>query len=417
MNTVFFDLLDTCVVIYLDDLLIFSKTIAEHKAALDAVFSRLAAHKLYLRPDKCALLLKQVEFLGHVLDTSGVHMQRNKVDAITEWPYPSNVTELQQFLGLCNYYRRFIKSYAKIAAPLTELLRSSTGSFEFGETQRAAFAKLKSVLASAPVLCLFDPSLSSRVLADTSGLATGAVLEQQHPSGWHPVEFYSKRLSSTEANYSATERELLGCMLALARWRPYLIGQTFTLVTDHHPLVYLQTQPKLSRRQARWLDELSQYEVSFVHTPGKQHVAADALSRIPDSSTCAALIGVGDNTMLRRGVVDAQSSSSDEQFAATRALAEQSSGGFSIRNGLVVKLVSDQFVPVIPGDAQELQEAILRELHASALGGHLGRRKLDELVKKRFFWPSISRDVRKFCSECDVCQRSKVVTLAPIGLL
>ena len=372
MNTVFFDLLDTCVVIYLDDVVILSKTIVEHKAALDAVFSHLAAHKLYLCPDKCALLLKQVEFFGHVLDASGVHMQRNKVDAITEWPYPSNVTQLQQFLGLCNYYCRFIKSYAKIAAPLTELQHSLTGSFELGETQRTAFAKLKFVLASIPLLCLFDPSLPSHVLADTSGLATGAVLEQQHPSGWHPVEFYSKCLSSTEANYSATERELLGCMLALARWHPCLIGQTFTLVTDHHPLVYLQTQPKLSCCQAHWLDELSQYEVCFVHTPGKQHIAADALSCIPDSSTCAALIGVGDNTILQWGVVDVQSSGFDEQFAETRALAEQSSGGFSIRNGLVVKLVSDQFVPVIPGDAQELREAILRKLHASALGGHLG---------------------------------------------
>ena len=177
MNQVFFDLLDDCVVVYLDDILIFSRDEVSHRKALHAVFERLAQHKLYLRPEKCALFLSSVEFLGHVIDAEGVHVQQAKIDAIQSWPEPSALVELQQFLGLCNYYRKFIKGYAKVAAPLTELLRHATARFEFNADARSAFGALKAALCSAPVLRLFDPSLQSRVLSDASDLACGAILE------------------------------------------------------------------------------------------------------------------------------------------------------------------------------------------------------------------------------------------------
>ena len=215
MNQVFFDMLDRNVIVYLDDILIFTKTEQEHREVLAEVFKRMAHYSLFVKETKCALFLSQVEFLGHIVTAEGISVQPGKVDAVRDWPQPKTVTELQQFLGLCNYYRRFIVGYAKVAAPLTDLLRGKSPSIQFGQAQLTAFQDLKARLLSAPVLKVYDPELPIRVQSDASKIAVGAILEQLHDNKWHPVEFYSKRLSETEAQYCATEREMLGCILAL----------------------------------------------------------------------------------------------------------------------------------------------------------------------------------------------------------
>ena len=244
MNHVFFDLLDECVIVYLDDILIFSKTKEQHLDALNKVFSHLFQFKLALKESKCALFLKSVAFLGYNISADGVRVQQGKIAAVRDWPQPKNLTELQQFLGLCNYYRRFIRSYATIAAPLTNVLREHKA-FQFGAAQVEAFKALKHALTEAPVLSIFDPTLPRRVLADTSGFASGAILEQLVDGAWHPVKYFSKRLSEVESRWSATEREMLGCILALEKWRPYLVGQPFDIVTDHASLQFLPRSQSL----------------------------------------------------------------------------------------------------------------------------------------------------------------------------
>ena len=177
MNQVFFDILDKNVIVYLDDILIFTKTEEEHRQILAEVFRRLAHYSLYVKEKKCALFLRQVEFLGHIVTAEGIRVQSGKIDAVKEWPQPRTVTELQQFLGLCNYYRRFIKGYATVAAPLTDLLRGKPSSIEFNTAQVEAFQDLKSRLIQAPVLKVYDPDLPIRVQSDASKLGVGAILE------------------------------------------------------------------------------------------------------------------------------------------------------------------------------------------------------------------------------------------------
>ena len=177
MNQVFFDILDKNVIVYLDDILIFTKTEEEHRQILAEVFRHLAHYSLYVKEKKCALFLSQVEFLGHIVTAEGIRVQSGKIDAVKEWPQPRTVTELQQFLGLCNYYRRFIKGYATVAAPLTDLLRGKPSSIEFNTAQVEAFQDLKSRLIQAPVLKVYDPDLPIRVQSDASKLGVGAILE------------------------------------------------------------------------------------------------------------------------------------------------------------------------------------------------------------------------------------------------
>ena len=158
MNQVLFDLLDSCVVVYLDYILVFSRTKEDHEWDLNAVFKRLWKAQLYVKESKCALYLKKVEFLGHVVSADGVSVQISKIDAVRDWPAPISITELQCFLGLANYYRRLVKGFAKVAAPLTDILRGKK-SFRFGAEQHAAFDALKLALTSAPVLKVYDPEL------------------------------------------------------------------------------------------------------------------------------------------------------------------------------------------------------------------------------------------------------------------
>ena len=178
MNQVFFDMLDKNVIVYLDDILIFTKTEAEHKSILNEVFRRLAHYSLFVKESKCALFLHQVEFLGHVVTSEGISVQPGKIDAVRNWPQPKTVTELQQFLGLCNYYWRFILGYATVAAPLTNLLKGKPSSLQFSSIEIKAFQDLKDRLTTAPVLKVYDPALPIRVQSDASKLAVGAILEQ-----------------------------------------------------------------------------------------------------------------------------------------------------------------------------------------------------------------------------------------------
>ena len=217
MNNVFFDLLDHGLLIYLDDILIYSKTQEEHKTLLQKVFKLLQQNQLYIKESKCSLFLESVEFLGHVISAEGVSVEQGKTDAIKQWPVPTCLNEIQQFLGLANYYRKFIFKFSEIAQPLTQLTRKNVP-FTWCEAQKVAFERLKQLLTTAPVLKVFDFSLPTRIICDASSFAVGAVLEQQHGEHWYPVEYLSKKLNSAELNYSATDREFVAIRYALTRW-------------------------------------------------------------------------------------------------------------------------------------------------------------------------------------------------------
>jgi hypothetical protein len=215
-----------------------------------------------------------------VIKEGGIHTAPDKVEAIKLWEPPTSMTELRSFLGLANYYRRFIKNFAKVARPLTELTKKDA-EFKMEGEALEAFRTLKEKLAEAPVLKIPDPSKPFRVTTDASDFAVGAVLEQEGATGWHPVAYHSKALNDAQKKWPAYDKELLAIMEATEKWRPYLADAHFDVFTDHMPLKYLHTKDKLPHRHANYLDWLSRFDFEVHYKPGRANTAADALSRNP----------------------------------------------------------------------------------------------------------------------------------------
>jgi hypothetical protein len=282
MNSIFKPFLDRFVIVYLDDILIFSKTRQEHLADLDAVLKILQEHHLYANLNKCEFARKEVQYLGHIVNAHGILPDPAKIKAIRDWPIPAHTRELLSFLGLANFYRRFIKSYSHRSAALTDLT-SKNRPFEWTEAQQRAFQDIKDALTTAPTLALPNNKGTFIVKTDASDKAIGAVLEQVDPESHetHPIAFESKKLHDAELNYATHEKELLAIVHALKTWRHYLDGQHFLIHTDHHSIRYLDTQPSLSKRQARWMETLAEFDYTIEYKPGNTNSVADALSRRP----------------------------------------------------------------------------------------------------------------------------------------
>jgi RNase H-like domain found in reverse transcriptase/Reverse transcriptase (RNA-dependent DNA polymerase) len=234
---------------YLDDILIYSKDPDDHKRHVSEVLRRLRLEQLFCKRSKCHFNRQEVKFLGHVVGPDGIAMQSDKVAAIHDWPTPSCKVELQAFLGLANYYRRFIANFSAVVAPLTDATRGEKKEFSWGSQQDAALSRIKEAFTTAPVLRLPDPSKPFLETTDASDYGIGGVLEQEWPVGAHPVAYVSRKLSDPERNYPTHDRELLAIIHVIKELRCYLHGTTFTIQTDHHPLRYLDTQPHLLKRQ------------------------------------------------------------------------------------------------------------------------------------------------------------------------
>jgi hypothetical protein len=248
MNKILQPYLDKFVVVYLDDILIFSKTPEEHLEHVAKVLEVLKDNQLYVGLDKCAFGLSEIDFLGHVVSADGIKPDPKKVAAVTEWPMPTSVREVRGFLGLTGYYRRFIKHYAQKAYPLTELTKENVKWCWRDEVEGQAFEGLKRALVTAPVLVIPDPSLPYEVYTDASKFALGAVLLQDHGKGLQPVAYLSRKLSPTEQNYPTGDREMLAIYYALQQWRCYLEGVIFKVNSDHLNHTWFNKKQDLSRR-------------------------------------------------------------------------------------------------------------------------------------------------------------------------
>jgi len=282
MNSVFGSLLDKCVLIYIDDILIFSRTREQHLKDLRVVLEMLRTHQLYAKLSKCEFMVDSVEFLGHIMSDQGISVDPHKVESVKKWPAPKNTSELRSFLGLATFYQKFVKGFSQIAAPLTELLRKENR-FEWSGQHDTAFAELKEALTKAPVLLVPDPRKPFQMDTDASDFAVGAVISQMDRRGnLRPVAFHSRKLNPSEINYSTREKELLAIVDTLRKYRYLLLGTPIKIFTDHESLKYFRTQPNLTRRQARWSQSLSEFDHEIIYKPGKTNVVADALSRRAD---------------------------------------------------------------------------------------------------------------------------------------
>ena len=282
MNETFADMLDKSVLCFLDDILIFSRTEEEHAQHVHAVLRRLRERKLYAKLSKCEFFQQEVEFLGHRIGANGLRVSPDKIGAVRDWPVPTTVTEVRSFLGLANFYRRFIQGYSRIALSLTELTRDEIA-FRWAPEQQVAFDEIKRLLSSAPVLVIPDQTKQFVLNCDACKYAIGAVLQQDHGNGLQPVAYFSAKMSDAERNYDVREKEFMAIYRACLHWRPYLHGtQPFRLMSDHKSLVYFMTMPQLSDRLARWVERMQQFDCGIEYIKGEENVVADALSRRGD---------------------------------------------------------------------------------------------------------------------------------------
>jgi len=258
MNKVFGDLLDICIVIYLDNILIYSDDLTNYKDHVKEVLKRLWDNGLYASPSKCAFHQHQVEFLGFVLSPEGVQMDTKKIQTIQDWPIPRCIRDVQAFLGFANFYRRFIKGYSELTSPLTKLTRKNEP-WVWSLSCQMSFETLKSVFISVPILVHWNPDALMIVETNASDHALVAILSTQVNRDIHPAAFHSHTFNATESNYDVHDKKLLAIFEAFKKWRHYLEGtpSPVEVFTDHKNLVYFCKSKTLSCRQARWSEFLS----------------------------------------------------------------------------------------------------------------------------------------------------------------
>lgn len=441
MNELFTELIDEGVVIvYMDDILIYTDSLEEHRKVVKRVLEVLETSKLYLKAEKCEFEKEKVEYLGLIISQGKIEMDPVKIEGVSKWPEPTHVKEVQSFLGFVNFYRRFIQDFSDIARPLHDLTRKECPWIWKAE-QKEAFEELKHRVTSAPILIFPDENKPYKLEADSSDYATGAVLSQEGEDGkWHPVSFLSKSLSSVERNYEIHDKEMLAIIKSLEEWRHYLEGakHVFEIWTDHKNLEYFMTAKKLNRRQARWSLYLSRFNFILHHRPGKRSLKPDALSRRPDHGK-----GQSDNenvTLLRpsffkiqalrqghvlltgeeKGLLKKIRNAKDLDDEVVKAVEEMKKSGtqrlegeeWSQEQGLILF----RGKVYVPRD-QELRRQIVKAHHDSTVTGHPGRWKTLELVSRNYWWPGISRYIALYTKGCDRCNRTKTFPAKPTGKL
>ncbi|THD19534.1 KRAB-A domain-containing protein [Fasciola hepatica] len=283
MQKVLSDLTPTKCLVYLDDIFVHSQTFQDHIETLRCIFERLQAAGLRLKPSKCHFLRARVQHLGHVISREGVHTDPEKVKQIQQWPTPSNLDEVRSFMGLASYYRRFVRSFAIVAAPLHRLTEKKS-QFRWTEECNNAFQSLKEALTNSPVLAppVFSPEAEPFVLdTDASETGIGAVLSQNQNGIERVIAYGSRCLNKHERNYCTTRKEMLALVYFLSHFRHYLLGKEFIVRTDHQALVWLQSFKDAAGQVARWQEKMQEYQFQCIHRPGRSHRNADALSRRP----------------------------------------------------------------------------------------------------------------------------------------
>jgi len=406
MNLIFASLLRRGVLVFMDDILIYSRTLEEHVRLLQQVFQILDNHQFLNKRSKCLFAQSFVEYLGHVISAAGVATDPTKVDAVLRWPQPETVKQLRGFLGLTGYYRKFIQHYGLLARPLTELLKKGC-QFQWTPQAEQAFQLLKQRLVQAPVLAVPNFDQSFVLETDASDCGIGAVLMQ---SG-HPIAYLSKHLCPRNQALSVYEKECLAILMAIDKWRPYLQHKKFTIRTDHKSLLHLTEQRVTSKIQHKALIKLMDLDYHIQYKQGVNNAAADALSRCVSEAEVFAISECVPTWVqkLKDGYVD---NLEDRNLLAELTLVKENDKGFALVNG-VIRFKGRIWV----GNNQLAQQHILQALHASGIGGHSGVAATYSRVKSLFAWPQLKKSVQQFVQQCSICQQAKVEHTKLPGLL
>jgi transposase InsO family protein len=449
-------------VVFIDDILIYSKTAEEHTELVEWVLRRLEEEGYYAHPDKCEFFQKEVSFLGHIVSEKGVAVQLHKVRAVTEWPQPKNKREIRAFLGLTNYYRRFIPSFSEIAAPLTDLTGKDVP-FCWTEREQLAFELLKLRMTTADVLAHPNPDRPYIVTTDASGFALSGVLSQDQPDGSRrPVAYMSRKLSPAERRYATHDKELLAIVRAVEHWRCYLEGNAhpILLLSDHRSLQHLNTQPNLTDRQARWVEKLSDFEFRIEYIKGNLNRVADELSRRADyeaeasaeratetatnrddepprvkliqqtervNTTTTTTTTTNDDTKedevraMWQICMDGfpllddikEAARRDDVYQLILAKPQPRDDGLTVGEGLLWTCEGLLYIPTDP----TLQQLLIRQVHDSPTGGHMGLAKTMARLTSMCWWPGMKAMIADYVRGCVTCAATKPLLQKPAGTL
>lgn len=403
MNDIMSPFLRKFVLVFLDDILIYSPTLQTHIEHIKLVLTKLREHQLYMKSSTFAKT--KLNYLGHIISDQGVATDPEKTAAMVNWPVPQSVTELRGFLGLTGYYRKIVKHYGLIAKPLTNLLKKKQ--FCWSSEAQEAFDKLKTAMSTTPVLALPNFDASFVVETDASDIGIGVVLMQRD----QPVAFLSKALGPTHQKISIYEKEFLALIMAVEKWRPYLQRQEFIIKTDHKSLSYLNEQNLHSELQRKAMTRLMGLQFKVVYRQGKENLAADALSRLGHLFIILAVSSV--QPVWVQEILNSYSTNPTAQNLLARlAVCSPDEKGFSLDQGLI-KYQNKIWV----AQNSALQTKLITAFHSSAIGGHSGVKPTYHRLKQMFYWKGLKRDVESFVQQCQVCQQAKHELIHSPGLL
>lgn len=431
INEVLREFLGKCAESFIDDLIVYTfKDLVEHITKVYAILETLLKNGLYVKLEKCEFHKTSVHFLGFVVSRDGISMDDVKVKAVLDWPAPSNVKQLQAFLGFANFYRRFIKDYSRLTTPLTALTKKDA-LWCWSDSQQKVFDELKTRFTSAPILAHPDPSRQFVVETDASDFAMGAVLSHLDDDGvLRPVAFWSRKFQGAELNWPIYDKELGAIYFAFEQWRAFLIGATHPVLvwTDHKNLEYFTKAQCLSRRQYRWAKEFQDFHFLIAYRPGAQQGKPDALSRRSDYSiseedrkTLQTQVVLGPDRFATLSAITTVSNEEDadlverirsataaDEFATRSDVKEVKR--FEFQQGLLLR---ESLIYVPP----PIRLEILQNRHDAKVAGHFGVARTYELISRDYWWPGMLKMIKQFIASCEVCARSKTSRHKPYGYL
>lgn len=416
---------------YLDDLIIISSDFDTHLRDLNDVFTRLRLFKLHVNRTKCSFCCTKVKYLGHIVSKEGLQPDPGKISAISKMPVPLNPKQLLGFLQTCSWFRKFVPNFASVAKPLTDLTRKNA-KWQWTSSQREAFATLKDLLTTSPILRQADPSQPFILRTDASSYALGAALLQGEGADEKPIEYASTLLTPAQRNYHTTEREALAVVWAVEKFRGYLEGSSVVVKSDHQPLRWLMSLKSPAGRLARWALTLQPYDLKIEYIPGRSNVIADTLSRPPchdaevskcEICTITLKIPSDSPSELRSQQLTDPDISEIIKCFENPAVFDSETRRWSDRGYLMLNGVLYRYSPDSDGDEAQLVvpkclvETILTENHDSPLAGHNGVDRTLQRIIPKYYWTGMRRQVTEYVARCIDCQRYKASNLKPSGLL
>ncbi|KAJ3708704.1 hypothetical protein LUZ61_012409 [Rhynchospora tenuis] len=412
MNNIFKPYIRKFVLVFFDDILIYSQTMEDHVSHVSQVLQVLSDNQLFAKKSKCDFGLNQIEYLGHIISDQGVATDPTKVQSMLSWPVPKNVKQLRGFLGLTGYYRKFVKNYGIISKPLTDLTRKNA--FVWNPQAQSAFEQLKMAMSSTPVLTLPNYAKPFTVETDASALGIGAVLMQDN----RPIAYFSKSLGPKNQGLSTYEKELLALLTAVTKWRHYLIGGPFVIRTDQISLKHLLEQKATTALQHKGLCKLLGLDYKIEYKRGKENKVADALSRVESQNwsiqqTVPTMHAISE--IIPQWIQDILVSYTDDPWIAelqSKLAATPPPTELTCYQGILRYKGR-----ICVGSGGNWREMILHALHDTSVGGHSGVNATYQRVKKLFYWPHLKQFVHDHVSACQSCQINKPERVPYPGLL